>query len=270
MNVAAIWDQEFRSQELSLNSAASAPALPIEAETVSEAPSRAQQPHDADELARTAALLIDTVQNETNPKFKNSAFMGLMRQLRDGEVTVEGNDMVQRSESSGGAMSHADAKGKGRAVDAPPPAVTRMQLPTLQRPATATPAASTSLAAEQTSDELGGIVQEDPNDAYFRQENEDYIKMQEDIVSTRPTPQGHISSQQAEWDNLQRDWEAFEATTHGLRPLSNYQFQANNPYLNGEASRTRHHSAHAGMTETLYEVRCPIARCQGTTVSPRR
>ncbi|RPD59867.1 TPR-like protein [Lentinus tigrinus ALCF2SS1-6] len=250
---AAIWDQEFRSQELSLNSAASAPALPMEAETVTEAPSRAQQPHDADELARTAALLIDTVQNETNPKFKNSAFMGLMRQLRDGEVTVEGNDMVQRSEASGGVQSHADAKGKGRAVDVPPPAVTRMQLPTLQRPVTATPAASTSLATEQTSDEVGEARQEDPNDAYFRQENEDYIRMQKDIVSGRATPQSHFSSQQAEWDNLQRDWEAFEASSHGLQPLSNYQFQVNNPYLNGEASRTRHHTAHAGMNEALYE-----------------
>ncbi|KAI0706847.1 TPR-like protein [Cerioporus squamosus] len=250
---AAIWDQEFRSQELSFNSAASAPALPVEAETVTKAPSRAQQPHDADELARTAALLIHTVQNETNPKFKNSAFMGLMRQLRDGEVTVEGNDMVQRSETSGGVQSQADVKGKGRAVDAPPVAVNRMQLPTLQRPVTATPAAATSLATGQTSDEVGGTRQEDPNDAYFRQENEDFIKMQQEFGSTRQAPSSQISPQQAEWDNLQRDWDAFEATAHGLHPLSNYQFQANNPYLNGEASRTRHHTAHSGMTETLYE-----------------
>ncbi|TFK93757.1 TPR-like protein [Polyporus arcularius HHB13444] len=250
---AAIWDQEFRSQELSFNSAASALGLPVEAVTVTEAPSRAQQPHDADELARTAALLIHTVKNEPNPKFKNSAFMGLMRQLRDGEVTVEGNDMVQRSEASGGVQSHADAKGKGRAVDVPPLAVNRMQLPTLQRPVTATPAAATSFATGQTSDEVGETRQEDPNDAYFRQENEDYIKVQQEFGSTRQAPPSQFSPQQAEWDNLQRDWEEFEATTHGLRPLSDYQFQASNPYLNGEASRTRHHTAHADIPETLYE-----------------
>ncbi len=242
----------------------------MEAVTVTEAPSRAQQPHDADELARTAALLIHTVKNEPNSKFKNSAFMGLMRQLRDGEVTVEGNDMVQRSEASGGVQSHADAKGKGRAVDVPPLAVNRMQLPTLQRPVIATPAAATSFATGQTSDEVGETRQEDPNDAYFRQENEDYIKVQQEFGSTRQAPPSQFSPQQAEWDNLQRDWEEFEATTHGLRPLSDYQFQASNPYLNGEASRTRHHTAHADIPETLYEVRCSTPRCQGTIVSLHR
>ncbi|KAI0743482.1 TPR-like protein [Daedaleopsis nitida] len=244
------WDQEFRSQELSLNTAASANPLSVEAEAVSEATPRVQ-PHDADELARTAGLLVDALQNETSSKFKNSAFMGLMRQLRDGEVIVEGNDMVQRSELSGGVQSSADLKGKGRAADIPsPPAVNIMQLKTLQRPVTATP----TIAPMETSDEVGGYRQEDPNDAYFRQENEDYIAMQAALADSHQQERSFpFRAQEFEWANLQRDWEAFEATAHGLRPLSNYQFQLNNPYLNGEASRTRHHTVHAGYTQTLYE-----------------
>ena len=249
--LAAKLEQEFQSQELAFDSATGA-QLPMEAEPFTEAPSRAH-PHDADELARTAGLLIDTVQHESNPKFKNSAFMGLMRQLRDGEVIVEGNDMVQRSESSGGVQSTADPKGKGRAADVLPPApVNVMKLPVLQRPLTATP---TTTVTGSTSDEVGASRQEDPNDAYFRQENEDYIAMQANM--TNPQQQARPSQfrpQQAEWDNLQRDWEAFEATAHGLRPLSNYQFTENNPYLSGEASRTRHHTTHSGYSETLYEV----------------
>lgn len=231
------------SQELSLSSSESAQVLPVGSETVAEAPSWAQA-HDADELARTAGLLIDTVKNESNPKFKNSAFMGLMRQLRDGEVTVEGNDMVQRSESFGGVQSSVDSKGKGRAVS---PAGN-----VLQRPATATP--TLVPLEQQTSDEVGATRQEDPNDAYFRRENEEYIAMQAASSQLHNVPSTLFAPQQAEWANLQRDWDAFEATASGLRPLSNYQFIENNPYLRGEASRTKHHTAHGGYTQTLYEV----------------
>ncbi|KAI0630331.1 hypothetical protein C8Q77DRAFT_1280414 [Trametes polyzona] len=239
---AATWDQEFRSQELSLNtqnSAATAPAAAERAESTSRA-------HEADELARTAGVLLDTVQGETNPKFKNSAFMGLMRQLRDGELVVQGNEFVQRDEAAG-AHASADAKGKGRATDVPALTGNRMQLPTLQRPA--------SEASEQNMAGAERIaVQEDPNDAYFRQENEDYIAWQNETMSNADVQQrSKANLQSMEWDNLQRDWDAFEATSTGIRPLSSYQFQSNNPYLHGEASRTRHHAAHSGIPETLYE-----------------
>ncbi|PIL36163.1 transporter [Ganoderma sinense ZZ0214-1] len=245
---AAKWDQEFRSQELSLTSTAK---IPLRAETVTEEPVRAQA-HDPDELARTAGLLLDTVQGETNAKFKNSAFMALMRQLRDGEMIVDGNDMVQRSEAVGGTQSSTDVKGKGRAVDIPEPSANRMQMPHLQQPVTAVPAERIA-TREQTSDEVGGLRSEDPNDAYFRQENEEYIAMHAGKTSAGQIPSSQFLPQQAEWNSLQSDWETFEATAHGLRPMSSYQFQANNPYVSGEGSRTRHHAAHGGMPQSLYE-----------------
>ncbi|TBU47668.1 TPR-like protein [Dichomitus squalens] len=229
---AAKWDQVFRSQEHSFSSA-------------------------PNELARTAGLLLDTVQNETSAKFKNSAFMGLMRQLRDGEVIVEGNEMVQRSESAAGDQLTTDVKGKGRAVDILGPGINGMQLPTLQRRVVGTPAEGMATTGEQSSDEAGTLRTEDPNDAYFRQENEEYMAMHAGLANAGQIPssgfQPQFQHQQAEWDNLQRDWETFEATAHGLRPLSGYEFQVNNPYLSGETSRTRHHTAHAGMPQTLYD-----------------
>ncbi|KAH9931071.1 TPR-like protein [Epithele typhae] len=248
---AAKLEQEFQSRELSLTSPVGPSVLPRTADLVGETSSSARS-HEPDELARTAGLLIDTVQNETNPKFKNSAFMGLMRQLRDGEVVVDGNDMVQRADAIGVANAPVDVKGKGRAVDIPP-VTPMMQLPTLQRPITTSTTGATSTLREQTYDEAGATRQEDPNDAYFRQENEDYIAMQQGWSAPKQMPWRRPGTQAAEWDTLQRDWDAFEATTHGLRPMANYMFQANNPYLNGEASRTRHHSSHSGLPQTLYE-----------------
>lgn len=53
--------------------------------------------HDADGLARTAGELLDKVKHESNPKFQNSNFLSLMRQLRDREVHVEGDKIVNVS-----------------------------------------------------------------------------------------------------------------------------------------------------------------------------
>ena len=55
---------------------------------------------EADELARTAGQLLDNLKHERSEKFQNSKFMELMRQLRDKEIRVEGDKMVDVSNSS--------------------------------------------------------------------------------------------------------------------------------------------------------------------------
>lgn len=52
---------------------------------------------ESDELARTAGQLLDTLKHEPNSKFQQSSFLGLMRQLRDREVRIEGDKMVSVS-----------------------------------------------------------------------------------------------------------------------------------------------------------------------------
>lgn len=48
-----------------------------------------------DELAKTAAELLDSVSTDTSSKFQNSKFLLLMRRLRDREVRVEGDKVVE-------------------------------------------------------------------------------------------------------------------------------------------------------------------------------
>jgi hypothetical protein len=55
--------------------------------------------HDADELARTAGELLDHLKHDQSSKFRNSNFLSLMRQLRDREVHVKGDKIVEVSES---------------------------------------------------------------------------------------------------------------------------------------------------------------------------
>ncbi|CAG8444961.1 8511_t:CDS:2 [Ambispora leptoticha] len=47
-------------------------------------------------LAITAGKLVETVEGETNPKFKNSVFLNFMKKLRDQELSIEGNKVVEQ------------------------------------------------------------------------------------------------------------------------------------------------------------------------------
>jgi len=50
---------------------------------------------DDDALAATAKELLEKVDHNQSDKFKNSQFLGLMRKLRDREMKVEGDNMVE-------------------------------------------------------------------------------------------------------------------------------------------------------------------------------
>jgi len=58
-----------------------------------------QQPlrNDDDEMAETAGQLLERVADNTSEKFQKSQFLELMRRLRDREVRVEGDKMVEVS-----------------------------------------------------------------------------------------------------------------------------------------------------------------------------
>ncbi|KXS93447.1 hypothetical protein AC578_2998 [Pseudocercospora eumusae] len=59
-----------------------------------------KQAHDDDALAATAEELLEKVKHNQSDKFRNSQFLGLMRKLRDREVRVEGDKMVETERSS--------------------------------------------------------------------------------------------------------------------------------------------------------------------------
>ncbi|RAK83424.1 peroxin-20 [Aspergillus costaricaensis CBS 115574] len=48
--------------------------------------------NDADELARTAGQLLDSVKHDQSQKFRESNFLALMRRIRDREVQIEGDE----------------------------------------------------------------------------------------------------------------------------------------------------------------------------------
>ncbi|KAF5393239.1 hypothetical protein D9757_000747 [Collybiopsis confluens] len=219
------WDKEFDAQQIHSLSTAE--------------PSQSQkeilhQPQEQDELARTAGLLLETVKSEQNPKFQNSQFMSLMSQLRDQKVVVRGNEMVENDGTI--VQSRVDTKGKGRAVD--PPSVPGFGSDYMRGSRSSLLQRMGISEVVTYPSELDATQMEDENDAYFRRENEDYIRYWNS--ATKP-----VSNQNSAFDRLQEDWDAFEASTHSIQHVTHYQFQKNNPYLSGERSRTRHHSMHS-------------------------
>ncbi|KAG0226333.1 hypothetical protein BGX31_007348 [Mortierella sp. GBA43] len=71
-------------------------------------------------LAKTAGLLLDSVDTQNNEKFKNSSFMQFMKRLRDREVAIEGNKLVEQATPVGApatddwATSFHQQQGKGK------------------------------------------------------------------------------------------------------------------------------------------------------------
>jgi peroxin-5 len=221
------WDQEFNAQELQLASTSSL----IDQQPAEKGPVHRQPENEQDELARTAGMLLENIKHEQNPKFQKSEFMDLMKQLRDGEMIVEGNKMV---ESDGRTSSQIDVKGKGRALD------------TASRPLMGSCNGSLPLSSmlpqdQQAANENQQKAEEDPNDAYFRQENADFVSYWN---QTQPPPEFINTAETNAWDKLQADWDNFEATSSGIKAISHYQFQGSNPYLLGDSSRTQHHLRH--------------------------
>ncbi|KAG6831687.1 hypothetical protein H0H92_008330 [Tricholoma furcatifolium] len=241
------WDQEFSSQESAINQAAQEQAQPVER----TAP---QVPLDGDDLARTAGLLLENVRDEQNPKFQKSQFLDLMRKLRDRDVIVEGNQMVENE----GQRTY-DVKGKGRAID-PTPLHSSQSFNMSQAGQAPTRFAE---AARTQLEETSAKVEESEIDAYFRQENMEYQQYwnQGGIAGTSQAsiPNADVTS----WERLQHDWDQFEATATGIKHVDLYQFQDNNPYMLGDSSTTRQHMMHSGyfsLSESVLQLEAAVQR----------
>lgn len=328
----ADWETAFKAQE--------ATTMQVDSTVISDEPQVTTRPRSPvlsddqarDALARTAAALLDTVQSSeeqktrndasrTNDKFANSTFLDLMRKLRDGEVAVEGDKVVEQV----GPVRSAAAKGKGRASDwgaqfareeegrvgSLPFSPTTQSGPALAAFAEAQHAfaqregrhAQMNREMEQSYQEMATLW--DDEDAVRQQREEAQARKargmfqgdggltEHEVTMERTTDQmyvdttvplassyweedfgdpsmisgGHAfnaprqrafrpSAQQQEWDALQHDWDNFEATASGIKPVAStssniagYSFAQNNPYVYS----TRTHSMHSTSMPTTFD-----------------
>lgn len=228
------WEQEFAAQETN---------WATEFEKDQQGPIVSNSDNEA--LARTAAMLLDSVDVESNPKFKNSQFMNLMRKLRDSEVAIEGDKMVETkgkgawasefNQTSGGdwANQFTQQAGSSRSgnmwssefaqkaeragwTDEFHQEQNRHQQPgdwasEFSRQANVNPKQMENLFGKGT-------------------ETDDWVKQYNQNISHLKTAQDY------EWDAMQKDWEKFKPEQglgyRATNPEYNiYNFTTNNPYL---------------------------------------
>ena len=94
-------------------------------QAVEQQPQEPDARQEEDALAATAQELLEKVRDNQTDKFRNSHFLGLMRKLRDREVKVEGDKMVEtvsapqhlHPTSSPHDSSYASGESTPRSVD---------------------------------------------------------------------------------------------------------------------------------------------------------
>jgi peroxin-5 len=201
---------------------------------------------DSDELSRTAGLLVESLKGEENPKFQNSAFIGFMRQIRDKEMVVDGDNIVASPEATMTMSTTAPATRLasstiGTTSNAIP--VTRERSMTMD----GWPMKSVHFDPVTTTNEpmVEASQGESEEDAYWKAENSDYREYWEKAASLSASenipPRLMETPQQREWGALQDSWDAWEVTATGVKhtTAATYPFQANNPYAFGSRSGTR-------------------------------
>lgn len=171
-----------------------------------------------DDMARTAAMLIDSIDVEKNEKFKNSSFMHLMHGLRDGELRVEGDKIVETTGQASASDIPVNRNADQSIID-----------PAIQAQNWTEEFIETQEALQNdTKGTLGELSDGEFEQAFKFTNWVDEYKDQ--IRSMTDDPQ------EIKWDELQKDWERYDATGRGYRaanPLyDNYQFTRNNPFVN--------------------------------------
>ncbi|OCL01284.1 hypothetical protein AOQ84DRAFT_350895 [Glonium stellatum] len=83
---------------------------PVQEEPQQEKKEQNQHHNDDDAMAETAARLLDSVADNTSDKFRQSTFLELMRRLRDREVRVEGDKVVETNGSAANPLPEAAAR----------------------------------------------------------------------------------------------------------------------------------------------------------------
>ncbi|KAJ3106414.1 Peroxisomal membrane signal receptor PTS1 [Phlyctochytrium planicorne] len=199
-------------------------------------------------LSKTAGLLLDIVENSTNPKFKNSKFLGFMKQIRDQELSIEGNKVVETVKPVGSALDWAKEFNSSVttqsweeefSMDSKPPAPADFASEFLQqhRP-------KDSWAHEFSLSENAGPAEMEDREA----------QAMEDAFQSYMNPQMRKEEARAlEWEN---DWGNFTPQQQNY----DYTFIANNPYVNRPVDVQEKAAKHGNLAESILALEAILQR----------
>ncbi|KAI7897532.1 uncharacterized protein BX663DRAFT_444931 [Cokeromyces recurvatus] len=222
------WEQEFTTQQESWAN---------EFEQQEEQSMTSKDENEA--LAKTAALLLDSVDIESNPKFKNSQFMNLMRKLKDSEVQIEGNKMVETRTST--QLNNQNTNDWASEFTQHVGSTSSGNMWSTEFAAKAERSWASEFHYEQNQHQQPGdwasefskhqSEKEEMEKLFGRgTETDDWVQQYNKNIAHLKT------AQDQEWEALQKDWEQFNPEQGiGYRATNSeyntYHFALNNPFL---------------------------------------
>ncbi|KAJ1723784.1 hypothetical protein LPJ53_001901 [Coemansia erecta] len=223
-----------------------------------------------DDLARTAAQILDSVRDTANPKFKQSEFFSFMQQLADGQATIDG-DQVVRTDKGKQADTTAQRQQQDAASAGPTWATeferraeelinreseTRTGEQTPRDGSIFSPEFARTMErnwAEEFEQTLDGPLQEttvsghpQDVDVAASQPSSEYIHGEADadwLERFKDNIQPMLNEHDREWLDTQKEWESLntlEASHRAVDPeLNIYRFHKDNPYEQQGAEQLR-------------------------------
>ncbi|KAJ2309803.1 hypothetical protein IWW54_003536 [Coemansia sp. RSA 2705] len=233
-----------------------------------------------DDLARTAAQILDSVRDSANPKFKDSEFLSFMKQLADKQATIDGDQVVAADK-----QKQAETGGPTWATEFEKRADELINRESAARAAEQTPGDGSIVSeefarglernwAEEFEQALDGPLQESavsghPQDidvgTGLQQPSSEYAHGEADgdwLERFKDNIQPMLTEQEREWLDTQKEWESLsslEASYRATDPeLSVYHFQRGNHYAE---------MAPAALQDTIQHMRQnPEAASLGDTI----
>nr|CAG8612372.1 12939_t:CDS:2 [Entrophospora candida] len=225
----AIWKSEFEAQEQSW-------ATEFNKQLNEESAINADDSNM--QLAETARKLIESVEEEANPKFKNSNFMNFMKKLRDHEVSIEGNKVVEQNLSPSNAEWAADFDSNNKNNWANEFSTTTQQNKGKNKWTEEFIAQGNNTHANNWARDFAANMEEDIDFA---------AKWSEEFEKSF----GKKNYKDKSWDELQDDWDKYTPSSMGYKPtpsqFEEYHFQSANPTL----SRSTNTSSQLKLRESI-------------------
>ncbi|KAJ1557903.1 hypothetical protein HK096_004692, partial [Nowakowskiella sp. JEL0078] len=190
-------------------------------------------------LARTAGILLDVVESSTNPKFKNSKFLGFMKQLKHKEVEIQGNEVVPVEEiKTDWAAEYSNTAAKG-SVQQWEDEFMEMEADDILAPSK---------------------VEEDIWANQFFQSEEQRVAQSDWTDEFAGEFAGTETDESALWESLKDKWD--EVNDNSIRStdprFENYEFAAENPYLNQPLEFLENQNGHRNLTESILALEAAV------------
>jgi peroxin-5 len=231
-------------------------------------------------LSKTAGLLLNVVESATNPKFKESKFLGFMKQIRDKAVTIEGDKVVQVIHPVGEG-SWAREFGEGVAQ---PSASTMEQMMAQNGPASAAADWAQEFSGGTSSSVNRGMWEEEFSTQMdhrqpesiswgsefeqFSKSNTDQMNDSTDAAMDQAFAQASMSSRvhalepvepvDSHWDAMEEAWNEQQQSSSSTH--NNYVFVQNNPLMDRPLEFLENVSVHRNLTESILALEAAVQK----------